>query len=61
MSITAYLVSGATAGAAELPTWEEAVAGGAMMVVSAAEGVAPRLGTAPEDVGVAMTAEGILL
>jgi len=55
-SISSYLVSGTTAGAAggaELATWEGAAAAGAMAIVS--------LGKESEDVGGAMTAAGILL
>lgn len=59
--ITSYLVSGATAGAAEVVTWEGAVADGATAAASGGVGVVPRLGPAPVDVGGAMTPEGILL
>lgn len=60
-NITSYLVSGATAGAAEVVTWGGAVADGATAAASGGVGVGPTLGPAPVDVGGAMTPEGILL
>lgn len=59
--ITSYLVSAPPAGAAEVVTWEGAAGGAATAGASGRLGVVPRLGPASEDVGGAMTPEGMLL